>query len=681
MPIDFNNIDALLQQSNLADGLDEDTLTKISDQVCTIYEEDLDSRKEWSHSYEEWIKLAIQVMEEKTHPWPNAANVKFPLLATAAMQFHARSYPTLINGSNIVKALIIGEDPDEEKAKRAERISKHMSYQLLEEMEQWDEDMDRLCYVLPIVGCAFKKIYYDTSLGHNISELILAKDLVVNYWAKNLKEAYAKTHIFYQLKNKVLEKINEGTYLDIDLNMTSPRATEMDDETQNNQGLSPHGSEEHLPLMFIEQHTFYDLDDDGYQEPYIITVEYSTKKVVRITARFEKDGVITNDGIIEKIVPEEYIQKFSFIPNPDGGFYDIGFGALLGPLNLTVNTLLNQLIDSGTINNLGGGFISRGIRMKAGDTKFVPGEYKFVQTSGDDLKKNIFPWPSKEPSKTLFELLGAIVDSGKELSSVSEIMVGKMPGQNTPATTTMASVEQGMKVFTAIYKRIYRALTKEYKRLYRLNAIYLNPEEIFKVLDNQELMQTGVSDYQQDDTDVRPMADPSAASEMLRLTKSQALLELIPLGLNVPEVLRRVLEAQDQPEIEKLINPEGAPPDPKQQELQMKMKMEQAKGQRDDSKVQIDMAMKQQDILIKEQEAKIDIISKQMDLMIKQQEAALKHKSNVMDAALKAQKGRDDVDISKAKGNQDLKNKQEQFEMKKKEQTLKKEKTKSDNKK
>lgn len=681
MAIDFNNIDAILQQSNLADGLDEETLVKISDQVCTIYEEDLDSRKEWSHSYEEWIKLAIQVMEEKTTPWPNAANVKFPLLSTAAMQFHARSYPILINGPNIVKALIVGEDPDEEKAKRAERISKHMSYQLLEEMEQWDEDMDRLCYVLPIVGCAFKKIYYDPTLGHNVSELILAKDLVVNYWARSLKEAYAKTHVFYKLKNKVKEKVNEGTYLEINLDMTSPRSTEMDDETQSNQGLSPHGSEEHLPLMFLEQHTFYDLDDDGYEEPYIITVEYSTKKVVRITARFEKDGVVTNDGEIERIVPEEHIQKFSFIPNPDGGFYDIGFGALLGPLNLTVNTLLNQLIDSGTIHNLGGGFISRGIRMKAGDTKFTPGEYKFVQTAGDDLKKNIFPLPTKEPSKTLFELLGSIVDGAKELSSVSEIMVGKMPGQNTPATTTMASVEQGMKVFTAIYKRIYRSLTKEYKRLYRLNSIYLKPEEVFRVLDDKALMTTGVSDYQQDDTDVRPMADPSAASEMLRLTKAQALLELIPLGLNVSEVLRRVLEAQDQPEVEKLINPEGPQPDPKQQELQMKMQMEQAKGQRDDAKAQIDLMTKKQDLSIKEQGAQIDNMSRQMDLMIKQQEAALKYKSNVMDATLKAQKGRDDVDVSRAKGAQDIRNKQELFEIKKKEQALKKENTKSDNKK
>lgn len=676
--INFENIDAMLQQSNLAEGLDKGKLEEISAKVCMIYEEDVESRRDWKEQYETWMKLALQVVEEKTFPWVGASNVKYPLVATSAIQFHARSYPTLVAGPTIVKALVIGEDPDEEKARKAERISKHMSYQLLEEMPRWDEDMDRLCYILPIVGCAFKKIYYDPDLGHNVSELVLAKDLVVNYWARSLEEAYAKTHIMYQRKNTVQEKINNGTYLDFDLTQTSSETTPMEDETKRNEGLQPGGSNEYSPLMFLEQHTYADLDEDGYEEPYIITVEYSTKKVVRITARFEKDGVISNDGKIEKIVPEEYIHKFSFIPNPDGGFYDIGFGSLLGPLNMSVNTLINQLVDAGTVSILGGGFISKGIRMKAGDSKFTPGEYKFVQTAGDDLRKGIFPLPRNEPSKTLFELLGTMVESGKQLASVSEIFVGKMPGQNTPATTTMQTVEQGMKVFTAIYKRIYRSLTKEYRRLYRLNQIYLEPEKEFVVLDDMQLAQTGQSDYIGDDTAVRPMADPSAASEMLRMTKSQALLELIPLGLNPQEVLRRVLESQDQPEIEKLISPEGPPPDPKAQEMQQKMQLEQQKGQMAQQKGQ-------QELMTKDQTAKLDAYGKQLDakgkemeLHYKARESELKSKEARFKATLKAQGQASDNAFKAESNREDIRNKREQNEIKKQEAAMKRESTAGD---
>lgn len=588
MALDLSNLDILFQQSNLAEKLDAELLAKIGEQVVADFTYDLNSRKEWESMYQDWIKLATQVMEEKSFPWPKAANVKYPLLATSAMQFQARAYPTLVSGVNIVKARVIGEDPTGEKALRAERIGRHMSYQVLEEMENWDEEMDRACFILPIAGCVFKKVYYDPAKGHNVSELVLPKDLVVNYWTKTLENSPTKTHIIYMSKNKLKEFQLGGSFLNIDMKDAVNKSFDMEENARKNEGFDKPAREDSAPLIILEQHRFWDLDEDGYEEPYIVTVEYSTGKVLRITPRFEKDGVkMENDKII-RIEAEEYFIKFTFIPNPDGGFYDLGFGALLGPLNETVNTLINQLLDAGTMSTLQAGFISKGVRTKVGDSVFKPGEWKVVQTSGDDLKKGIYPLPARDPSNTLFELLGTIVESGQKLASVAEIFVGKMPGQNTPATTTMATIEQGMKVFTAIYKRIYRSLTKEFKRLYRLNKLYLPADAEFNALDSLALQKTGMDDYRQDDSDIKPAADPNNVSEMLRLTKAQALMELIPLGtLNAAEATKRILEAQEQPDIEKLLNQGPPPPSPEQQKAQVDMQVAQQKAQLDAQALQM----------------------------------------------------------------------------------------------
>lgn len=659
MALDTTNLEQLFSIVNLAEGIEQEDLDKIGDAVVTDFNADLDSRSEWENMYNDWMKLAIQTMEDKTWPWDNAANVKYPLLTTAAMQFQARAYPTLVAGGNIVKAKVVGEDPDGSKAKRSERISKHMSYQLLEEMEDWDEDMDKLCFILPIAGTVFKKVYYDPSKETNVSELVLPKDLVVNYWAKNLKTASTKTHVLYMTKNTVKGNQLDGTFLDIDIADATPQEFVIDQTAQENTGLTKPGNDT-APLIILEQHRWWDLDDDGYEEPYIVTVEYSTKKVLRIVPGYSKSGVKSADGKILKITPDEYFIKYSFIPNPDGGFYDLGFGALLGPLNETANTLINQLLDSGTINNLQSGYISKGIRMRAGDNTFVPGEWKTVQTTGDDLRKGIFPLPTKEPSSTLFQLLGTIVESGEKLASVAEIFVGKMPGQNTPATTTMATIEQGMKVFTAIYKRIYRSLTKEFKRLYTLNQLFLDKEKEFLVSDSMESMTIGESDYAGDDTDIRPAADPTMVSEMLRLTKAQALLELVPLGtVNVQEVTRRVLEAQDQPEIEKLINQGPPPPDPKAMEAQMKMQIEQAKAQ---IKMQ-EMQMKMQ---FEQQKNQMDMQAKEMELKFKAMEMQLKAEGAQKQAMIDSAVAEQDMQIKQRQGQQKVQLQDQQFAQKQK---------------
>lgn len=547
----------LTDAANIAEHLDKDTLQEIGQNVTNGYEEDLQSRSEWEERFDKNMDLALQTVEQKSSPWDGASNVKYPILTTAALQFSSRAYPALISGTQVVKAKVAGFDENGEKHKAAIRVGKHMSYQLLEEMEDWEEEFDKLCMMLPIVGCVFKKTYFSPSLGRNTSDLVYPKDLVVDYWAKDLESAHRKTHVLELSENDVYERKATGFYLE-DADVETSTDTIDDNEDERSGVDAPDDSDESTPYVFLEQHRFEDLDGDGYSEPYIVTVNLSTQQVVRIVRRWDDDGVMfKEDGSIIRITPVEFFTKYSFVPNPDGGFYDIGFGVLLSPINATVNTLINQLVDSGTINNLNAGFIAKGMKIKGGRNEFGLGEWKTVDSFGDDLRKSIVPLPTKDPSNVLFQLLSMMIDSANKLGSVTDILTGENPGQNQPATTTMAVIEQGLKVFSSIYKRMHRSLKKEFKKLYRLNRIYMPPESYFQVLDigaKDGAMEIFQNDYSADVTNVQPQADPNVASESQRLIKAQALTEMIPLGTVNPQVVtRRILEAQEQPAIEELM--------------------------------------------------------------------------------------------------------------------------------
>ena len=625
-----------LEATNIAEKLDEDVLEKISEQVSEGFSYDLRSRESWEKNLDDWTDLALQTKKEKSFPWTNASNVKYPLLSTAAMQFNARAYPSLVPATgDIVKCVVIGSDKQGIKLDQAKRVSKFLSYQLLHAMDGWEEEMDKLLIMLPIVGTIFKKTYYNSVTKRNVSELVLPKDLVVNFWAKTLGDAERVSQIIRLTKRQVKERMMSGIYLDMELG-----DSQIIPPTGHNGEFIKDAS---LPYEIIEQHTFYDLDDDGYAEPYIVTFERYTKKVLRITARFDETTIyLGEDGQLQKIDPIQYYTKFSFIPNPNGGFYDIGFGLLLSPLNESVNTLINQLIDAGTLSNLQGGFLGKGLKLKMGESQWRPGEWKTLNTTADDMRKQIVPLPTKEPSNVLFELMGTLVTSGKELASVAEIFVGKMPGQNTPATTTMATIEQGMKVFTAVYKRIYRSLTSEYKKLFKLNQMYMDPQEYTEVLDDVILP----TDFDDKTYNVCPSADPSTPTQTEKLLKAQGLAELLPLGTLDPlAVTIRILEAQEQPNMEQLFTQQiqqtgqhQPPPDPKMQEMQMKGQLEERKA-----------AMQQEALQFKSELAARDQAFKQMmeqqkmnhDMQIKAMEAKLDsainiHKQRIFEAAERA---------------------------------------------
>ena len=623
-------IDKLLEQVNIAEHLKKEQLKKIGADVSDGYKRDLRSKDAWDKQVDTWVKLAAQIKEEKSYPWPKASNIKYPLLATAAMQFAARAYPSLIPADGkVVQFKVVGADPQGMKAVKADKLAKHMNYQLMEEMSDWEEDMDHLLIQLPIVGCLFKKTYFDPIKKQNASKLLGPKDLVVNYWASSLDSAYRVTEICPMTKNELRSQQLAKIYLDIDLG--DPRNQPELPTKADTHGNTPQTElDDATPFVILEQHTYLDLDDDGYKEPYVITIEESSQKVLRIVARFDSDGIHLNpDKEIVQIDPVSYYTKYGFIPNPDGGFYDIGFGHLLGPLNESANTVINQLVDAGTLANLQSGFLGKGLRLKLGETRFQPGEWKSVNATGDDIKKQVFPMPVREPSEVLFKLLGMLLESGRELASVAEIFTGKMPGQNTPATTTNTAVEQGMKVFTAIYKRVYRAYTKEFKKLFRLNSLYdENFDRAQRVLDEK----ISKEDYDVNNYDVCPPADPTAVSTTQKQLKSQALLQLLPLGtINVMEATKRALEASEQPNVAALMQePPPPPPDPKVEAMKMK-------GQIDQQKAQTDQQSAQQKMQIEKEKAALDKAQQQFEVQLEQQKAMMEQKYMAMEKAQEMQ--------------------------------------------
>lgn len=575
------NINTLLSSPNIAEMLDQRALTTIGERVASEYETDKLSRSVWEERVEEAMKLALQVAEAKSFPWSGASNVKFPLITIAALQFHSRAYPALVPNGELVKIDhdIASEIDPEEQAKnqaRNKRVQKHMSYQLLKQDDCWESEMDKVLITVPIVGCAFKKTYWDFNEDHPKSENILAKDFVVSYWTKNLKDCNRQTHVLYLSTNDVISRQRRGLWLDVNLGkpIIEP-ADNLQIAQDKQQGTQENVADTGTPFEFLEQHRWEDLDGDGFKEPYIITVHKPTKKVVRIVANYFESSIKRNikDEIIS-IKPESYFTKYSFIPSPDGGYYDIGFGILLGPLNESINTIINQLIDTGTMSNTAGGFLSRGIKVRGGNYNFAPLEWKHVDSTGEDLAKGIYPLPVREPSQVLYTLLTTLVNYGERIVGSTDIMVGENVGQNTPATTSQTMVDQGMKVFSGIFKRIYRALNEEIRKIYRLNQLYLSEE--YRFSGNVVL----ATDYQDSAVDLRPAADVQIVSDTQRVMQAEALkaTALSVPGFNIYNVMKRYLEALKVPNIEEIL-PDPLGPNALPSVPDVKVQVEQIKAE------------------------------------------------------------------------------------------------------
>lgn len=604
---------------NIAEMLEQERLDKIGYDVEREYKIDKKSREEWEASAERAMDIALQVRKPKNYPFEGAANIKYPLVTVAALQFGARAYPAIIDGNRVVRAQVLGRDdgipveqqpqqqmmgstamtpmggqmppgmdgrmspgmgqtqggqpdmpqelhqmpdgkwmttdgkvwrvPPGAKRAKADRVSAHMSYQLLCEMEEWEEDTDVLLHHLPIVGCAFRKVWRSEELGRNKSEMVPAIKLVVNNKVRTLEEAPRVTHEIDLYPQDIEERKLSGTFLDIEL-PAPPSSGEVD------------GDDSDAPHCFLEQHRFLDLDGDGYREPYIVTVHKDSCKVVRIVANYRVEDIKDDGKRITRIPKGQYFVKYSFIPDPKGGFYDIGFGKLLESLGETIDTTINQMLDAGHLQNAGGGFIGSGVRLKKNNIKVRPGHYEQVATTGD-LRAQIYNHQFQGPSPVLFNLLGMMVEAARDITAVKDILTGDTGDKGVQtATTTLALIEQGLKVFTAIYKRVYRALQDEFKLLFKLNAQHLEDQEYFTFLDQQQAV--AKTDYDLQSMDIVPVADPKMVTDMQRQGRANLYLQVSgsPLGpvTNPQELARRFWNAIGEEEPEKLIAQQGPPP-------------------------------------------------------------------------------------------------------------------------
>ena len=568
---------------NLCDRFSKEDLDSIGNHVHEGYIRDKRSRHKWERRTQAAMDLAMQVQKEKNFPWPGCSNVAFPLITIGALNFHSRAYPALISGTEVVKCRVIGEDPTGAKTKRAGRISVYMSWQVLEADKAWEEQKDRLLINLPIVGTVFTKSYWDAKRGYKVDETVLAQDLVLDYYAKSVESCSRKTHVIPFSRNDLHSNIKRKTFRDVSeeawYNEPAPLSTGTAEQaqTQNRQGVTPPAqSDEVTPYIGLEQHVDLDLDGDGYAEPYIITIEETSKCVLRIVTGFDRPEDVERNkaGEIIYIRRMEYFTKYSFIPSPDGGIYDSGFGVLLGPLNESVNTGINQLTDAGTMQTTKGGFLGKGAKIRGGVYTMSPFTWARVDSSGDDLRKNIVPFEPGEPSTVLFQLLSLLINYVERISGTTDPMVGENPGQNTPAETMRTMVQEGQRVYSAVFKRVWRSMKEEFKKGYILNGIFMPQRKSFGA--GQMALK---EDFLGNPDEVVPAADPNITSDNMALIQAQAVKQaaMTTGGYDVEQVERRYLKALKVDNIDQIYPGPSKVPAPKDVKIQLQeMKNEQA---------------------------------------------------------------------------------------------------------
>lgn len=554
MPDEMAQTMAVLQMAasgqNIASFLPGDELAKIGNEAVRLYKLDKASMKDWLAQMEKGIELAKLVATDKAYPWPKASNVKYPLLTTAALQFNARSLPAIIPPEgNIVKPKTYGSDPQGRKAARAERVAGHMSYQLMVQMPEWKEETDRLLTQLPIVGTMVRKVWRDDIEGRNRCRLVEPGAFIVNDKVKTLSDAPRKTEEFALYPHEINSKRRAGIYRDVDL-------------------VEPDAEDDQSPQDFIEQHCRLDLDGDGYEEPYIVTVHVETERVARIVGDFTEEDIATGPRGITRIRANTYFVAYHFMPSLDGGFWGTGFGLLLGSTSEAINSIINLMLDAGHMASLGGGFIGSDFRIKGGHQRMRPGEWKKAQAKGAEIRNSIVPLTLPGPDATLFKLLGLMIESAQDVAGIKDILLGESGDKVQTATTTMALIEQGMQQYTAVYTRIYWAMGDEFKLLAKLNTS-VDPAEYNAFHDDvMPAMMMGPNgqpmpvpgpdgqpqmvpaqfnpreEYALADMDICPVADPRSVTKMQEMAKAQLVMDLAINGqLDRMEAARRILEA------------------------------------------------------------------------------------------------------------------------------------------
>lgn len=601
------SIDAILENAlNVAEILQDDELAAIGVQVVEDFTIDLATQTPWLDSMKRAIDLASQVSERKSTPWDGAANIKHSLILEACIQFASRALPEIVRDRTVVKTNIYGRDPTGAKAQRAERVASFMNFQILEQIDDWEEGLDRMLMILSMMGTVFKKVYYCPVEQKAVSEICLPDRVICNQNIKSLKGGRRVTHIVDLFDSQIEERVRLGIFSEVG---------RLDD-----MAAGEHPQNDPVRVL-LEQHRYLDLDHDGYPEPYVVTVHEQTRKVLRITPRFESDDISQGMGILA-IRPTQHFADFHFIRAIDGGFYSYGFGYLLSHASETINSLLNQLVDAGTLANRQSGFIGKGARIQgdsSGQVAFRPGEWKIANASGAELSNNVYPLPIKEPSGTLFSLVQFLLQSYHRMVSISDIMSGQISGSNTTAAEALAAVEQGAKVMNAIYKRVYIGLKKEFRLLFTLDRQYLHPDTYNKYFDD-ELWFEPQDDFDSTAFDVTPIADASMTSQMEELLKLRALvdmLERIP-EINRVELGRMLMKAMRVEGVDKLL-PAQDPNAPTPQQMQIQEALQQQADQL--NALERQLQIKEAEVQIKAEKAQYEVMKLAADAALAVQKA------------------------------------------------------------
>jgi len=544
--------------ANLAEFVDDRELASIASDLIEDFETDQSSRKEWVDTYVDGLKLLGMKYEERTEPWPGACGVFYPLLSEAAVRFQAESIMETFPASGPVKTQIVGK-LTKEKEEAAERVKEDMNWRLTEQMPEYRPEHEKMLWSLALAGSAFKKVYYDPSLGRQVSMFIPAEDIVVPYGASDLRSSPRITQIMRKTKNEVKKLQHAGLWRDIDLGEPAGYLDDIERRKAEEQGMSATMDDRYRILEMcvdLDLAGFEDSDKNGptgIALPYIVTIDKGTNNVLAIRRNWYADDPL-------KLKRMHYTH---YIYIPGFGFYGFGLIHLVGGFAKSGTSLIRQLVDAGTLSNLPGGLKSRGLRVKGDDTPIAPGEFRDVDVPSGSIRDNILPLPYKEPSQVLYMLLQTIVEEGRRFAATADMQISDLSA-NTPVGTTLAVLERTLKVMSAVQARLHYSMRQEFKLLASIIRDYL-PSEYNYDVDSSVGRSVKQADY--DDIDVIPVSDPNATTLAQRVTQYQAVLQLAaqsPQIYDMPELHKRMLGVLGIKDVDKLIpvTKQMAPRDP-----------------------------------------------------------------------------------------------------------------------
>ncbi len=553
--------------ANLAEFLDEGYLGELSNELRTAFEEDMESRSEWEEAYTKGLDQLGVKYEDRTQPFQGASGVTHPLIAESVTQFQAQAYKELLPAGGPVQTQILGLQ-DSEREAQAQRVKNFMNYQIMEVMEEYDPDMDQLLFYLPLSGSTFKKVYYDEGMQRPVAKFVPAQDLVVPYHASDLQTSPRVTHVLRMDYNQIRKMQVAGFYRDVELQVSDKGPDEVREKVDEIQGTHKTYSDDIYTLL--EMHVDLDLEgfedmspegeSTGIQLPYIVTLDQASGEVLAIRRNFKEGGELAKK--------EQYFVHYRFMPGL--GFYGFGLIHMIGGLGRAATSILRQLIDAGTLANLPAGFKARGVRVRNDDEPLQPGEWRDIDAPGGNIRDSIIPLPYKEPSATLAQLLGALIEGGRRFVSLADQQMSNM-NQETPVGTTMAMLERGMKVMSAIHKRLHYAQKTEFRILARIISENLPPEYPYQVAGAEQTVKATDFDER---VDIIPVSDPNIFSMAQRVTLAQTQLQLAqsnPQMHNLHAAYRRMYQALEVQNIDEILPP---PPQPQP----MDPALENAKG-------------------------------------------------------------------------------------------------------